>query len=76
LARHLTASDADSFQPANINYGLFTELTKRFPKKKRRAAYAERATRDLQAWAREQELPLVDLPLQTAAVTSTAASGG
>ena len=57
LARHLTESEAKHFQPANINYGLFTELEERLPKKLRRPAYAARAARDLEAWAELQGLP-------------------
>jgi methylenetetrahydrofolate--tRNA-(uracil-5-)-methyltransferase len=51
LARHLTESDPRHFQPANVNYGLFPELEERTRRGDRRAAYAERARRDLQAWA-------------------------
>jgi methylenetetrahydrofolate--tRNA-(uracil-5-)-methyltransferase len=58
LARHLTESDADHFQPANINYGLFSELDDRLPKAGRRAAYAERARRQLAAWAGRHGLEL------------------
>jgi methylenetetrahydrofolate--tRNA-(uracil-5-)-methyltransferase len=50
LARHLTESDPKHFQPANINYGLFTELDARFKKADRRAAYAGRAAAELAAW--------------------------
>jgi methylenetetrahydrofolate--tRNA-(uracil-5-)-methyltransferase len=51
LARHLTESDPKHFQPANINYGLFTEIEGRIRKDNRRAAYAERARAELAAWA-------------------------
>jgi methylenetetrahydrofolate--tRNA-(uracil-5-)-methyltransferase len=51
LARHLTESDPKHFQPANINYGLFTELDARFRKADRRAAYAQRAAAELASWA-------------------------
>jgi methylenetetrahydrofolate--tRNA-(uracil-5-)-methyltransferase len=51
LARHLTESDPESFQPANINYGLFEELPGRIRKAERRAAYVARAQADLTAWA-------------------------
>jgi len=51
LARHITESDPKHFQPANINYGLFTELEGRLKKESRRAAFAERAHADLLAWA-------------------------
>jgi methylenetetrahydrofolate--tRNA-(uracil-5-)-methyltransferase len=51
LTRHLTESDPKHFQPANINYGLFTELAGRMRKDNRRAAFAERARSELAAWA-------------------------
>jgi methylenetetrahydrofolate--tRNA-(uracil-5-)-methyltransferase len=57
LARHLTESDPRHFQPANINYGLFEELPERFRKADRRAAFAERARADLQAWAERHRVP-------------------
>jgi methylenetetrahydrofolate--tRNA-(uracil-5-)-methyltransferase len=50
LARHITESDPKHFQPANINYGLFTEMEGRLKKESRRAAFAERAHADLLAW--------------------------
>jgi len=56
LARHLTESDPKHFQPANINYGLFTELEGRRRKDDKRAAFVERAQADLQAWAARQEV--------------------
>jgi methylenetetrahydrofolate--tRNA-(uracil-5-)-methyltransferase len=51
LARHLTESDPRHFQPANINYGLFTELSERLKKGDRRAAYVARARADLAVWS-------------------------
>lgn len=51
LARHLTESDPKHFQPANINYGLFSELPEKVRKGDRRAAYVERARAELAAWA-------------------------
>jgi methylenetetrahydrofolate--tRNA-(uracil-5-)-methyltransferase len=56
LARHLTESDPRHFQPANVNYGLFPELERRVPKKRRREAYARRAGEALTAWAERQGL--------------------
>ena len=58
LARHLTESKPDSFQPANINYGLFEDLGRRVPKKRRREAYAARAGEALTAWAERQGLEI------------------
>ena len=51
LARHLTESDPERFQPANINYGLFEELTGRIRRKDKRPAFVERAQGSLAAWA-------------------------
>ena len=58
LARHLTESDPRHFQPANVNYGLFLELDSRLRRGDRRAAYAERALRELGAWAGRQGIDL------------------
>ncbi len=52
LGRHLTESDPRHFQPANINYGLFTELGQRHPRRERRTAYVRRAQEDLARWCR------------------------
>ncbi|MEA2691770.1 MAG: methylenetetrahydrofolate--tRNA-(uracil-5-)-methyltransferase [Acidobacteriota bacterium] len=56
LARHLTESDPRHFQPANINYGLFTELSERLKKGDRRAAYVARAQADLATWSERARL--------------------
>jgi methylenetetrahydrofolate--tRNA-(uracil-5-)-methyltransferase len=56
LIRHLTESDPERFQPANVNYGLFAPLLPEPPKKARRAAYAARARADLDAWKSRCEL--------------------
>jgi methylenetetrahydrofolate--tRNA-(uracil-5-)-methyltransferase len=50
LARHLTESHPDRFQPANINYGLFEELPGRTRKRDKRPAFVERAQGALAAW--------------------------
>jgi methylenetetrahydrofolate--tRNA-(uracil-5-)-methyltransferase len=63
LARHLTESDPKHFQPANINYGLFTELEGRVRKADRRAAYVERAQADLASWAERNGVPAI-LPME------------
>ena len=51
MSRHLTESEVKNFQPANINYGLFTELPERLRKGDRKAAYAARAMAEIAAWA-------------------------
>ena len=59
LARHLTESEPEHFQPANINYGLFPELKTRVRRRERRAAFAKRANRALETWARDHGVALV-----------------
>jgi len=83
LARHLTESDPRHFQPANVNYGLFPELDESSAKRGRRgaqgrrAAFAERAARELAAWAERQRLPLVRGPLAAlAGLAGTAGTAG
>jgi methylenetetrahydrofolate--tRNA-(uracil-5-)-methyltransferase len=68
LARHLTESNPKHFQPANVNYGLFTELEGRVRKADRRAAYVERAHADLASWAERNGVPAA-LPLEAVAVS-------
>ena len=59
MNRHLVESEAKNFQPANINYGLFTPLAGRVKKRERRAAYAARARKELLAWAKRHRVPIV-----------------
>ncbi len=47
LINHLTCAREKTFQPMNVNFGLFPRLEKRLPKRQRGQAYAERA---LAAW--------------------------
>lgn len=58
LARHLTLSSAERYQPANVNFGLFPVLEERLPKRERRAAFCVRARESLAAWAAENEVAL------------------
>jgi len=54
---HLTSSDA-SFQPMNVNFGLFPPPEGRSPRATRRAATARRALADLDSWnTQEADLP-------------------
>jgi methylenetetrahydrofolate--tRNA-(uracil-5-)-methyltransferase len=52
LIGHLTNTATKNFQPMNVNFGLFSPLPGRIPKKLRGAAYAERALMELQDWIR------------------------
>ncbi|HVZ68093.1 MAG TPA: methylenetetrahydrofolate--tRNA-(uracil(54)-C(5))-methyltransferase (FADH(2)-oxidizing) TrmFO [Rhizomicrobium sp.] len=51
LLNHITAgADERSFQPMNVNFGLFPELGERARGKDRKKLMAHRAIRDLQDW--------------------------
>jgi methylenetetrahydrofolate--tRNA-(uracil-5-)-methyltransferase len=50
LMVHITNADARHFQPMNINYGLFPDLSGRVPKKEKRQRLAERALAALDEW--------------------------
>ena len=75
LARHLTRSDPKRFQPANIHFGLLPELETKVPRRDRRRARAERAHRDLAAWAHEHELAFAPPAPPATAATATATAG-
>ena len=53
LLRHITNADYKTFQPMNVNFGLFPSLEKRAPKKIRGRYYAERSLTDLKLWKDE-----------------------
>lgn len=54
LLAHITGgADAKSFQPMNVNFGLFPPLETRTHKRDRKPAYAQRADADLRAWIKE-----------------------
>ncbi|MGI9433305.1 MAG: methylenetetrahydrofolate--tRNA-(uracil(54)-C(5))-methyltransferase (FADH(2)-oxidizing) TrmFO [Geminicoccaceae bacterium] len=51
LLNHITSgADAATFQPMNINFGLFPPLPQKVKKKERRPAMAKRALADLEGW--------------------------
>jgi methylenetetrahydrofolate--tRNA-(uracil-5-)-methyltransferase len=62
LARHLTQSDPVSFQPANVNWGLFLPLPGRVARDERKRAYAERAAEELAAWSARAGVPMESTP--------------
>jgi len=54
LLNHITSgADAATFQPMNINFGLFPPLEGRFKKRERKPAMAKRALADLEGWQKE-----------------------
>jgi methylenetetrahydrofolate--tRNA-(uracil-5-)-methyltransferase len=56
LLSHITGdADAETYQPMNVNFGLFPPLTD-VKKKVRKEAYTERAKADLAGWLADREL--------------------
>jgi len=56
LLSHITGeAEAQSFQPMNINFGLFPPISD-VPKKARKQAYTRRAKADLARWIAEEQL--------------------
>jgi methylenetetrahydrofolate--tRNA-(uracil-5-)-methyltransferase len=51
LLGHITGgADAESYQPMNVNFGLFPPLDERVRKKDRKLGYTDRARAALTAW--------------------------
>jgi len=56
LLGHITGgADAETFQPMNINFGLFPPLDGKTKKKERKPALSARALQDLEAWLAPQK---------------------
>ncbi len=57
MLRHVTQGNPDTYQPMNINFGLFPEPENPGPKKvkgtDRKKLYTSRALKDLEQWKRE-----------------------
>ncbi len=53
LARHITNTEAEHFQPMNVNYGLFPPLVGRIKKKEKRGLLAQRGLEALEKWLPE-----------------------
>ncbi len=53
LLAHIDRADAETFQPMNINFGLFPALEKKVPRKDRGMAYADRALAAVRQWKEE-----------------------
>ncbi|HYZ47281.1 MAG TPA: methylenetetrahydrofolate--tRNA-(uracil(54)-C(5))-methyltransferase (FADH(2)-oxidizing) TrmFO [Sphingomonas sp.] len=59
LLGHITGgAAADSYQPMNVNFGLFPPLETEAKKAERKLALVTRARRDLAAWLERQEEPV------------------
>ena len=51
LLSHITGdAEAESYQPMNVNFGLFPPVHAEVRKKQRKLAYTQRAKQDLQGW--------------------------
>ena len=56
LLAHITGgADAKTFQPMNVNFGLFPPLDKKVKGKDRKQAMSERALQDLSVWLGKKE---------------------
>ncbi|MDI6789739.1 MAG: methylenetetrahydrofolate--tRNA-(uracil(54)-C(5))-methyltransferase (FADH(2)-oxidizing) TrmFO [Thermodesulfobacteriota bacterium] len=61
LINHITESKPESFQPMNVNFGLFPALSKKMPRKKRGQLYAEGALAALEIWIKEKGVLVHDV---------------
>jgi methylenetetrahydrofolate--tRNA-(uracil-5-)-methyltransferase len=67
LLSHITGdAEADSYQPMNINFGLFPAPESKVHKKERKAFYTNRARGDLAGWLSAQHLNSDSLASQSA----------
>ena len=58
LLSHVTGdAEAETYQPMNINFGLFPPLSDDVKKKQRKAGYTERAKADLAGWIGSSGIP-------------------
>lgn len=56
MLNHITGgADAETFQPMNINFGLFPPLSDKAQKKERKPEMSARALRDIDAWLDAQK---------------------
>jgi methylenetetrahydrofolate--tRNA-(uracil-5-)-methyltransferase len=59
LLAHITGdADPDSYQPMNVNFGLFAPMDGKVHKKERKLALTNRGRTDLAAWMRDQNIAL------------------
>lgn len=56
LIAHLTLTDADLFQPSNVNFGLFPPLGRKMPKKLRGQYRAQTALQSLAEWQQQENI--------------------
>lgn len=63
MITYITNDERRDFQPMNTNYGLFSPLPGRLRGREKKAALAERALRDIAAWAANRETSASPLPV-------------
>ena len=52
LVNHITdGADSDTFQPMNVNFGLFPPFENRIKGRERKKAHSDRALADLETWS-------------------------
>jgi len=56
LLHYISDTGIKTFQPMNVNFGLFPPLSKKVPKKEKGEYFAARALSDLKRWEEEIEL--------------------
>jgi methylenetetrahydrofolate--tRNA-(uracil-5-)-methyltransferase len=62
LLAHITGdAEAETYQPMNVNFGLFPPLDAAVKKKQRKEAYTSRAKVDLATWLEQRGERVADL---------------
>jgi methylenetetrahydrofolate--tRNA-(uracil-5-)-methyltransferase len=73
LLAHVTGGAVEeTFQPMNVNFGLFPPLAERAHKKERKAAYSARALADLDGWLSDPKTGPSDEPSASETVAAAA----
>jgi methylenetetrahydrofolate--tRNA-(uracil-5-)-methyltransferase len=63
LVNYITRADKKTFQPMNVNFGIFPPLPAKTPKKLRGQSYSARALADLEQWLTGEDIKSPSIPL-------------
>jgi methylenetetrahydrofolate--tRNA-(uracil-5-)-methyltransferase len=63
LVNYITRADKKTFQPMNVNFGIFPPLPAKTPKKLRGQSYSARALTDLDQWLVDENIKSPSIPL-------------
>jgi methylenetetrahydrofolate--tRNA-(uracil-5-)-methyltransferase len=63
LVNYITKTDKKTFQPMNVNFGIFPPLPVKTPKKLRGSNYSARALTDLEQWLTREDIKSPSLSL-------------